>query len=193
MHKELVAGHEDIFVIRGFYSPTECKEAIARSEDCGFGDAPVNSLGGPVVDKNMRNNERVVIDDLALAEHIWERLRPFAAEQRGPHWFACGLNERFRFYRYDANQRFDWHYDGCYRRSPKEQSEFTFMIYLNEGFEGGETEFEIEFGEPTLRVVPETGMALVFFHGVMHQGSPVISGRKYVLRSDIMFRLKESG
>ncbi len=37
-----------------------------------------------------------------------------------------------------------------------------------------------------LRVVPAKGMALLFYHPIPHRGDPVIAGRKYVLRSDIM-------
>ena len=37
-------------------------------------------------------------------------------------------------------------------------------------------------------VVPEQGMALVFVHAVLHRGAPVTRGRKYVLRSDVMYR-----
>ncbi len=64
----------------------------------------------------------------------------------------------------------------------------TFIVYLNEGFEGGETSFEHNGGQ--LNVIPKTGMALVFVHHRCHTGAEVVSGRKYVLRSDVMYRLK---
>jgi prolyl 4-hydroxylase len=56
------------------------------------------------------------------------------------------------------------------------------MIYLNDGFEGGDTEFRTEF------VKPQAGMALVFPHRVAHQGSAIVRGTKYVLRTDVMYR-----
>ena len=34
---------------------------------------------------------------------------------------TTGLNERWRFYRYDPGQQFDWHFDGAYERSPLER------------------------------------------------------------------------
>jgi hypothetical protein len=34
-------------------------------------------------------------------------------------------------------------------------------------------------------------MALVFEHPVRHQGAPVTAGRKYVLRTDVMYRQNE--
>jgi len=57
------------------------------------------------------------------------------------------------------------------------------MIYLNDNYEGGETTFN------DLTIRPQQGMALVFLHDLEHEGSVVRQGVKYVLRSDIMFRL----
>ena len=193
MRKEWLNSCEDLFVIRDFLSPAECTEQIARSEAIGFGDAPINGLAGPVINKRMRNNERVMIDDHGLATSLWERLRAFVPAQRGLRWKAVGVNERFRYYRYDPGQRFHWHYDGAFERSPREVSALTVLVYLNEGFDGGQTEFQFlagggsdESGEIT--VVPVAGMALVFVHGILHQGAAVARGRKYVLRTDVMYR-----
>src|SRR5262245_33222544 len=111
MQKELVNDLEDVFVVRGFLTPVECERHVAASEAAGFGDAPINTFAGQVVNKAMRNNERVMVDDPALAAGLWGRLRPFVPPRRGG-WEALGLNERFRFYRYDPGQRFDWHFDG---------------------------------------------------------------------------------
>lgn len=193
MLKELVAGRDDIFTVRGFLTPDECAAHIARAEAAGFGDAPITTSVGAVVDKRVRNNDRVMIDDPALAAGLWERLRPLAPERLGG-WVAAGLNERFRFYRYDPGQRFHWHYDGRFDRSPAERSFLTFMVYLNAGFAGGETAFRtrpfgaLPDGDDEFEVVPQEGMALVFAHPVLHQGAEVTAGRKYVLRSDVMYR-----
>ena len=99
------------------------------------------------------------------------------------HPGGSGLNERFRFYRYTRDQAFRWHRDGAFRRDDREASRLTLMIYLNEGFGGGGTEFDL-----AETVVPRTGMALVFAHHLRHQGAPVTQGTKYVLRTDVMFR-----
>jgi hypothetical protein len=193
MQKELVHNLEDVFVVRGFLAPSECERHIARSESEGYGDAPINTFAGPVVNKRMRNNERVMLDDPALAAELWERLQPFVPPRRG-RWKAVGLNERLRFYRYDPGQLFDWHFDGSFERSPTEVSALTFMVYLNGGFTGGATEFDFRFTlgdqDPSwlTSIVPETGMALVFVHRILHQGAAVTAGRKYVLRSDVMYR-----
>ena len=101
-------------------------------------------------------------------------------------WKVAGLNERFRFYRYDPGQRFAPHMDGCFQRANWEQSQFTFLVYLNDGFEGGATAFRES--RASLPVTPERGKALVFYHRQLHEGLPVVRGRKYVLRTDVMYR-----
>jgi hypothetical protein len=192
VEKTLVEGHNDVFTLRGFLTPEECAAHVARSEAAGYGDAPVNTFGGPVVNKRMRSNDRVVVDDPATAAALWERLGSAVPDRRGS-WVAAGLNERLRYYRYDPGQLFDWHFDGHYERSPDEHSALTVLLYLSGGFAGGATEFNfLTFGrirdDPIVSVVPEPGMALVFAHRILHRGAPVVSGRKYVLRTDVMYR-----
>lgn len=193
MRKELLIDRNDLFVVHEFLTAAECEQYITLSETAGYGDAPISTMGGPVIEKRVRNNDRVMIDDVRLAADLWERLRPFVSDRRG-QWRACGLNERLRFYRYDPGQTFVWHFDGTFEQSPVEQSALTFMVYLNDGCEGGATEFNFRaYGgltdaDPILRVRPETGKAIVFAHGILHQGAEVTRGRKYVLRSDVMYR-----
>jgi hypothetical protein len=59
---------------------------------------------------------------------------------------------------------------------------------LNENFEGGATTLVLE-GED---VKPKEGMLFLFEHKIMHCGRPVTEGTKYVLRTDVMYRLKET-
>ena len=69
------------------------------------------------------------------------------------------------------------------------------MVYLGGECEGGDTVIYIQDDGLTLpegtavRVKPETGKALVFFHYLLHEGTPVTAGRKYVLRTDVMYRV----
>jgi predicted 2-oxoglutarate/Fe(II)-dependent dioxygenase YbiX len=175
-----------IFVLHNFLSAEECAACIARSEAAGFGEAPITTSVGFVLRRDVRDNDRVMIDDPELAQRLWQRARPdLPANWFGP-WQACGLNERFRFYRYDVGQKFAPHSDGYFERDNGERSQLTFMVYLNDDFEGGTTNFHQ--ARPPLRVRPQQGMALVFAHRQLHEGAPVVRGRKYVLRSDVMYR-----
>jgi hypothetical protein len=184
----------DIFVIHDFLSPQECQQYIDRSEAHGYGDAPITTSGGPVIVKELRNNDRVMIDDPALASAWFERAKPFLPPNF-LYWVPVGLNERFRYYRYIVGQKFDWHFDGAFHRTNGESSKLTFMIYLNGDCIGGETRFNLrKYGgftgdETSFSVKPEPGKALVFRHDVLHTGAMVLGGKKYVIRSDVMFEM----
>lgn len=178
----------DVFTVSNLLSAAECDAWIARAESTGFDDAPINSSLGPIMRKDVRNNDRVLIDDETAAERLWERAKPFVSQRFGK-FAAKGLNERFRIYRYAIGQFFEWHRDGCFERANGERSFFTVLIYLNEGFAGGETSFQDldDFSDRTVHIKPQTGLALFFEHPLLHKGEPIMSGHKYVLRTDVMY------
>lgn len=190
---------DDIFLIRDFFTPEECAEQIRLSEEAGYDDAPISTGRGAVVRKDVRNNDRVMIDDPTLAAVLYARAEPFLP----PNflvWKPVGLNERFRYYRYTKGQKFDWHFDGAFTRPDgMESSKLTFMVYLNEGFLGGETVFNLKGwgsvrdSDPVLRVFPTAGTALLFRHDVLHTGAMVLNGVKYVVRTDVMYRHPGAG
>jgi prolyl 4-hydroxylase len=184
----MLAAHLDlhaplVWTVDGVLSPTECAEEIARIEALGPEVATINVPGGPVVNTGTRNNDRVIFDDVALAERLFSRVRSQLPE-RMMGMVVFGANERFRGYRYRRGQRFAPHYDGSFARSKQERSLLTFMVYLNDGFAGGETDF-LELRQ---KITPRAGQALFFQHFLLHEGCEVRDGQKYALRSDIMFR-----
>jgi hypothetical protein len=187
MHRELL-DDEHVLVIHDFFSSEECQAAIARGEALGFDEAPITTLGGPVMQKNIRNNARVMFDDLDLAARLFERARQLMPARPIRNWEVKGFNERWRYYRYDPGERFAPHYDGSFIRGKDERSQVTFMIYLNDDFAGGETNFYFQSEVPYLSVKPVRGQALVFVHWKLHEGAAVLRGRKYVLRTDVMCR-----
>lgn len=170
-----------IWTIDGFLSTAECAALIKMSEELGYIEAEVSAPGGARMMKGLRNNYRLLHTDEALANQYWQKLKdhcPALIEDNE----AAGLNEQFRFYKYELDQRFKRHIDGRFTRNEQEESRITFMIYLNEEFEGGETSFD------QVSIQPKTGTALCFIHEQKHEGCPVTQGIKYVLRSDVMYR-----
>lgn len=178
-----------VLVIQDFLSSAECTALIRRSESLIFEPGTVADI---VVD-DIRNNERVLLDDPALAADLFRRAEPFLPAELDGHRLV-GFNERWRFYRYQPSQTFRPHRDGSYCRiGAFEESQLTFMIYLNEEMTGGETRFfsgmeQAAAQSAYLSVKPKTGMALVFVHSIWHEGAVVQSGQKYVLRTDVMFK-----
>jgi len=136
--------------------------------------------------KGIRNNYRLMYKDENLAAKYWQIVKQFCPENIENNE-AIGLNEQFRFYKYESSQRFKRHIDGRFKRNENEESRITFMIYLNDDFEGGETKFN------NATIKPQTGTALCFIHEQKHEGCPVTEGAKYVLRTDVMYRRKNNG
>ncbi|HEX8266077.1 MAG TPA: 2OG-Fe(II) oxygenase [Pyrinomonadaceae bacterium] len=173
---------DGIFVTRNVFSAEECQKFIELTEQTGYDAATMDAFGVAIRRPSLRNNDRVILDDQLLAEELWQRCKPFVPNVLNGK-LTIGLNERLRFYRYEAGQKFAQHFDGSFRRPNGEQSLLTWMIYLNEDFTGGET----NFNGAGIEIKPETGMMLVFRHELIHEGTEVQSGRKYVLRSVVMF------
>ncbi|CAD7940371.1 unnamed protein product [Amoebophrya sp. A120] len=73
-------------------------------------------------------------------------------------------------------------------------SHFTFLIYLNDDFSGGCTRYFVPATEGrmvSIPVKPVKGAVLVFPHGeclppLLHEGSPVLEGSKYVIRTELL-------
>jgi hypothetical protein len=115
--------------------------------------------------------------------------------------------DRLRFYKYEKGEEYPEHFDGSYKRDVtlengdqlRQHSFLTLLLYLNDDFEGGHTRFfpdrqhcrflrDREIKEPTHEVTPARGTALVNIHPILHEGSEVSRGVKYVLRTDILYQ-----
>lgn len=181
-------------LIPDFLSTAECQELIASSEGRGYADAASD------YPPSYRNNQRHVIDSVDLAARLVERLRrhaPASLSADGKEWRFDSINERFRFCRYEAGQRFNVHQDGVYHRSAGCRSFLTFLVYLSDGaaLSGGDTVFYAQgpsVGDGGLREIgrvrPRAGTLLLFDHDIWHAGEDVDAGVKHVLRSDVLYR-----
>ncbi|WP_299677527.1 2OG-Fe(II) oxygenase [uncultured Dokdonia sp.] len=174
---------DKIWTIDNFLSDRECDDLIIFSEQKGYSEADVGLKSGAKMMKNVRDNYRLIYEDHKLSQDLWaiaEAINSFVVDEMSP----LGLNERFRFYRYDSGQRFKRHIDGRFKPNEHEESRITFMIYLNDDYMGGETRFNDAV------IQPHKGMALFFIHEQKHESTPIIDGVKYVLRSDVMYNIQ---
>lgn len=177
---------EGVFEIPGFLSPDECRALVLASESHGYAEAGVGEAQRRI--EMIRNNDRIVLFDPPWAGEFESRLLaiglPVIDGQSGVGFTRC-----WRYYRYGPTQRFKTHRDGAVEERGL-RSRLTFMIYLNEGFEGGSTRFrrnDWEVGAPALDVRAELGKALLFVHERWHEGALVTEGMKYALRTDILY------
>lgn len=180
----------DVFTIVDLFSLEECRELIQRAESLGFEAASVRTRSGQKMMPRIRNNDRVVLADPELANDMWKRASPMLPRIDGRR--ASGVDSTLRFYRYVPGQKFNRHRDGSVTNANGEASELSYLVYLND-CDGGETlfrDYEVFEGarkKVELRVDPVPGMALLFRHERWHEGLPVTSGKKYVLRTDIFY------
>lgn len=197
-------------LIKNVLTPNECTSIIAAGETMEFiPDAPMRPQGE---DTSVLAHNFYWIVDQAFHDKLWERVRPFVPEQVGGRQVR-GINRRFRVYRYVPGAEYRCHIDGAwppsgiepdtdkylYDSSPpdaKQSSLFTFLIYLSDDFVGGETTFFI----PSVKegvinaypVKPVMGSVAVFPHGeaqgaLLHEGTGVVEGAKYVIRTDVEY------
>jgi predicted 2-oxoglutarate/Fe(II)-dependent dioxygenase YbiX len=195
-------------VLSNILTKQECADLIQTSEASGYEPAKVNTGIGEVLMTDVRNNDRCIIDSPITMEFIWQRLVTVCGDDAnlmqasfaGRDLHAVGLNERMRILRYDSGTYFAPHNDGSYQRRrdaderQREYSCVTFQLYLNEGFTGGATRLlNCRDESEGYDVVPEAGSVLLFQHNVYHEGALLEEGRKYCLRTDVMYTQKGSG
>ena len=201
----------DSFFLTNILTSAECQAIIALGERHGFDpDEP-----------RMKEQESILahafvwIAGEVFVDTLWQRIR----KQLPKSCFskAVGLNRRFRCYRYRPGAVYRPHIDGAWPPSwaPLDGqggeyqydssggtilSRFTFLIYLNHDFEGGCTTFYCPSKDEGVldrrAVMPHTGCALVFPHGAtghaaLHEGSEVLVGTKYVIRTEVLFPIDQ--
>ncbi|KAI8293720.1 hypothetical protein K4K56_004111 [Colletotrichum sp. SAR 10_98] len=199
-------------VIKKVLSSEECKAIIAAGETVNFlPDAPLREDGDISI---LAHNFYWVVDPL-FHDTLWSRVSAHVpASVKGR--LARGLNRRFRVYRYVPGAEYRAHIDGAwppsdvlpddtyvYDASPegkKQSSLFTFLIYLNDEFEGGETTYFLPAArEGTLNaypIKPVMGNVALFPHGdtsaLLHEGTGVRKGAKYVIRTEVEYDVEPS-
>jgi hypothetical protein len=192
-------------LIHNALTPAECKQMIERAEKGGFEDASIYDRRS---NRIHRNCKRWYEDDPALAENWYDRILKALDDSaleykiRNAPWMgtrynalpirSVGLNERLRVLKYNQGEYFGSHCDTKFVRGPNysdkagETSHVSVHVYLNEKFKGGQTRFH--GGGRHYDVKPKTGSILIFDHNLLHQGVVIKAGKKYVVRTDVMYR-----
>jgi hypothetical protein len=198
------------FQLLNVLSQHEADNIVIMAEKLGFHqDSPVS------LPYEIRHNGNMnwVVSDFIDAE-IWKRSKELITESFNSK-SAKGLNARFRFYRYGIGDFFKLHTDGSWPGSrvknghlvqdafPELRSQYTYLIFLNDGYEGGRTQFFVSKSDPKkpaklqddvneISISTPKGAALCFPHGThplhcLHAGEEITSGTKYIIRTDILF------
>jgi len=196
------------FQLLNVLSRSECRQMIGLTESLGYlPDAAVS------LPRSVRHNHSLswVTDD-TTTDIIWQRCAPFMTDDQGifDGKQALGLNGRFRFYRYQPGDYFHPHTDGSWPGSKvidrqlvtnafsDRWSQLTFLVFLSDGYEGGHTQFYLPSNDhvetTVVNVRTPIGGVLCFPHGIhplhcLHSSETIVSGSKYIIRSDVLFEL----
>ncbi len=176
---ELILHSDRVYAVDHFLSAAQCDALMADAELHGFSAAGVRTLAGEKLMQNIRNNERAQYVSPSWVALLWQRLQAVSLPTLGGQ-SAKALPQELRFYKYAEQQRFKMHKDGSWTEAGL-TSKLTMMVYLNDGFAGGETDFR------DFKVHPKKGSALFFVHDTWHEGAVVTKGVKYVVRSDVLY------
>ena len=174
----------EIWVINDFWHTELCENIINDLElSKMFVQSNETDINNGTIEENLksRNKNRIIYESEELAIEIWELLKRYLVNEN-LLINSIGINEMFRFYKYQVGQEFKRHTDSSFIRNDAEKSSHSLLIYLNDDFEGGITTFD------ECKLNPVKGSAVFFPHDLEHSSTTITNGVKYILRSDIICR-----
>ena len=197
--------NNELIIIDNLLSDLECESIIASTKSFH------QSLENEFLPQD-RDSKRLLNVDNVMAKCIYDRiscidfgnnLEPFGFGTEGK-WKPSGINPCFRHSSYESPSiGFSPHRDSAYIKNADCRSILTLIIYLNNDFTGDQTTFirpksprkigaivseELLDGyDEVFEVKIKRGSAIIFNHDVIHCGKPIISGTKYIIRTDIIF------
>jgi prolyl 4-hydroxylase len=120
--------------------------------------------------------------DLELAQYFYNKIKNLTDLQ------ILRPNNLIMTGKYVSGDSFNLHTDTglFYDRKNKEKSRYTLLIYLNDDFISGETEFYTEQFKKVLTIKPKKGKALLFDIDLWHKGNTIIEGNKYWIGCEII-------
>ncbi len=181
MKKNIISGGT-IYSEERFWNNQICNDIIEDLESMDiFPKELSNNNTDYILEKNLvsRNQHRIIYESKELADEIWLKLVTIP-DFRINIELASSINPSFRFYKYYPSQNFVVHTDAPVVINKNQRSFHSLLIYLNDNYEGGSTKFD------GFESIPIQGKIIFFNHTLKHSGAKILSGVKYILRTDII-------
>ncbi len=147
------------------FTPQERQEIIDGCSGELF-PATVQVGGEPFINLQLRKAEMCYPEEIPILDGVLEKMRDLVERKSE---VPRSHQDPFQYVRYRPGDFFGWHMDGVGR-------EQTFLVYLNDGYEGGETEFQ-----GGLAHKGKAGEVLHFQKNLLHRAKAVTEGEKHVL------------
>jgi len=200
--KELEGGLKGYgIILENVLTRRECQRIIQETESIGYG-----SLGEGKTGMAYRSNRRIQFDDSegSLGEELWRRISQYIPQievlpEDGTFEYYL-MNSRYRFAKYFKGEGFALHVDKPTVYEKEICSIYTVNIYLNDlkPEQGGKTRFYTKMmgGNIVASVGGSAGTVAIFKQALggvftpVHDGEKVNSGLKYLMRTDIIYKIK---
>lgn len=201
---------KSLYYLENVLTEIECEHLIRESND------KYSSLKDEFLQEERQGNRLLTIDD-KFALVLYDRIKNYIASDvnlKNIHpcgfgvdgeWIQDSINKCFRYNQYIAPSiGFKPHRDATFIENENVRSIMSIIIYLNDDFSGGDTVFYDTLGVRNkedlvedemrngyverFRYKPKKGSVLIFNHNMIHEGEKILTGIKYVIRSDIIFK-----
>lgn len=182
----------EVLEIFNLLTPSECNQLIDAAKKQGMAESGVLNYDGnntTKIDYEHRKSKTAWLTD--NHHPLCEWLAEYSQKLTG---IPKENQESLQVALYEPFGKFNEHIDACTYHDKDYcdkinrfagQRRSTLLVYLNDGFTGGETEF-VNIG---LKIKPETGKAILFWNvdqdenileNSKHRGNPVYDGEKWI-------------
>jgi prolyl 4-hydroxylase len=158
---------------------------IFTEEECDKLIKHFDSSKTEFIDRGVAEYYRLEEDSDEMANMLFHKIKNILPSKYETGRLVC-LNNHFRYSKYEPGMEFGKHRDGTNQDRNGYRSILTFNIFLNDTFDGGETDFFDDNGFLILSAKPKPGRAAIFDSRILHCGNKVSNGCKYILRTDVM-------
>ncbi|WVO15425.1 hypothetical protein L204_103083 [Cryptococcus depauperatus] len=196
---------DQIYIVDGFFSPADLRAVLTWAQSLEL-EGPKKAGRGEAE----RTGSRASLQSPEIASELLRLILPHLPALSPPYTAKAALSPNIRVYHYPAHTFFGQHYDmPQLDPASRRQSCWTVLIYLADGVKGGSTIFyphendrrkgrkNAKSGgqkgqEEKIVIEPKAGRMLLHWHGVSgggcirHEGEVVVSGDKWVLRTDVL-------
>lgn len=170
---------ESVFLVRGIISEEDCEKLRAFIDQRASNETGIHKFVNVCEFFNLKTIDR------DATQTLFELIAPSIPKELG----VAGVSKYLTMARYQSGEGFGLHTDtGITDPDTQTHTGWTYLIYLNDDYEGGETQFYDDNFSPTIRVKPEAGMALFFDIEAWHSAEPITRGTKYWIGTELMKR-----
>jgi hypothetical protein len=193
----LVGASKFALMLHNVLSAEECSELVRRAKGENFQEILVKGGKNGALQTNVASCDRCLVNDADLAAELFGRvsyaLKSLGLEENLHHASgnailkATGLSSSLHFLKFRPGDFFAPYRDSQYKRG-QEASYVTLQVYLNSGYRGGKTSFNGSSSGKHFDVKAKAGSILLFSQDLRREETQVTEGRKFVIRTDIMYK-----